>query len=104
MGRRSGKRASCRAARRGFAGNLFWLFGPRPLREERLRAYLCRQHRAGRSLQEILLDRSVRELGGNALVWSVVTSPETIRALGEDACEQIEECLESIQTSTRAAI
>jgi hypothetical protein len=81
--------------RTGFRGNPYWLFAPRPVREERLRAYIRRQHRAGRPLSEILRDRRVAELGGLALVWRVVVSPATIHALGDDAREQIQSCIDS---------
>jgi hypothetical protein len=88
-------RSEERARRSTFGGNPFWLFGPRPFREQRLRAYIHRQHRAGRPLSEILCDRELEELGGATLTWWVVTSPLTIEALGADACEQIRSCMDS---------
>ena len=87
--------------RHGFRANPYWLFGPRPLREQRLRAYVHRQHRAGRPLREILHDHRLNQLGRSTLVWGVVTSPETIRALGEDDCEQIRSCMASITSFGR---
>jgi hypothetical protein len=90
--------------RTGFRGNPFWLFGPRPVREERLRAYVRREHRAGRPLSEILGDRRVVELGGRALVWRVVVSPVTIHALGDDAREQIQSCIDSAERVSRTNV
>jgi hypothetical protein len=90
--------------RRSFRGNPYWLFEPRPVREERLRAYVNRQHRAGRTLPEILVDHRLRELGTGTLVWQVVTSPETIRRLGEDDCEQIRMCVASIASRNRMGV
>ena len=83
--------------RTGFRGNPYWLFAPRPVREERLRAYIRREHRSGRSLSEILRDPRVAKLGGRGLVWRVVVSPVTIHALGDDAREQIQSCIDSAE-------
>ena len=55
--------------------------GRRPFREARLRAYIARQHRAGRALSEILDDPYVRACGSDSFCWKVVTDPRTIEAL-----------------------
>ncbi len=87
--------------RTGFRGNPYWLFGPRSVREERLRAYIHRQHRAGRPLSEILRDPRVAQLGGRALVWRVLVSPETIHAIGDDAREEIRRYIDSAERVPR---
>jgi hypothetical protein len=68
-------------------------FGPRPFREEHLRAYIVREHRAGRSLDDILADSYVRRLGSPTFCWRVAASPRTLAALRRDTIEQIEACM-----------
>lgn len=58
--------------------------GPRPFREARLRSYLVRQHRLGRSLREVLNDPYVRRCGGDRLCDRVIHDPATIAALEAD--------------------
>lgn len=71
----------------------FSCFGPRPFREEHLRAYIVREHRAGRSLGDILADPYVRRLGPPTFCWRVAVSPRTLVALRSDTVEQIESCM-----------
>jgi hypothetical protein len=71
----------------------FACFGPRPFREEHLRAYIVREHRAGRSLGEILADPYVRRLGPPTFCWRVAVSPRTLAALRRDTVAQIEACM-----------
>ena len=62
-------------------GNPYLFLGRRPFREARLRAYIVRQHRAGRSLAEILADPYVRRCGSESVCWTVLQDPQTIEAL-----------------------
>jgi hypothetical protein len=80
----------------GFAGNPYGLFGGRPVREARLRSYIIREHRLGRSLGEILADPYVARCGSASLCWRVVAQPETISALAADDREAIERELASL--------
>jgi hypothetical protein len=78
--------------RRGFDGNPFLFLGPRPFREARLRAYILRQHRAGRPLEAILADPYVRRCGSESFCWRVVQDPRTLAALESDVREAIANC------------
>lgn len=57
------------------------LLGRRPFREARLRAYIVRQHAAGRPLGEILGDPYVSRCGTSSLCRRVLIDQRTIRAL-----------------------
>ena len=71
----------------GFGGNPYAVFGARPRREKAVRSYILRQHRSGRPLAEILLDHRLAAISSRTLLWKVLTSPVTIRALGDDVRE-----------------
>jgi len=81
-----------REQRPGLAGNPYFLLGPRPFREARLRSYIVSRHRAGRPLSEILEDPYVRRFGSESLCWRVLQDPRTIEALERDVRETIERC------------
>jgi hypothetical protein len=70
-------------ARRGrsFGGNPYLFLGRRPFREARLRAYLLREHAAGRPLSEILGDPYVRRCGSDGFCRRVLVDRRTIAAL-----------------------
>jgi hypothetical protein len=74
----------------GFAGNPYLTFGPRPLRERYVRSYILRQHRAGRTLAQILQDERLGALAGRTLVWRVLIDPVTLRSLGDDVRDGID--------------
>lgn len=78
------KRLTARGRTRVLAGNPYFFMGRRPLREARLRAYIVRQHCAGRPLSEILNDPYVRRCGSTSLCWKVVMDPRTIEALEQN--------------------
>ena len=83
---------------RRFAGNPYWfVFGGRPFREARLRAYIVHQHRAGRSLLEILDDPYIGRCGGESIRHRVLEDPRTIALLERD----IEDAIREVMT-TRA--
>jgi hypothetical protein len=56
-------------------------FLERPFREARLRAYITRNHRAGRALSEILNDPYVARCGSDSLCRRVLVDARTIAAL-----------------------
>jgi len=56
-------------------------FGRRPFREARLRAYIIREHRAGRALTDILDDPYVVRCGTERFRWGVLQDPRTVDAL-----------------------
>lgn len=70
-------------------GNPYFLFGRRPVREARVAAYIIREHRRGRTVAEILDDAYVARCGGRTVAWHALVRPETIEALGHDACDAI---------------
>jgi hypothetical protein len=75
--------------RRGFGGNPYMFLGPRPFREERLRSYIVREHRAGRSVSEILADPYVSRCGSESFCWKVLEDPRTIEALERNVREAL---------------
>lgn len=73
------------AAQRGsWHGNPFFFLGGRPFREARLRAYIIREHRAGRTLAEILDDPYVHRCGNQSFCRRVVQDPQTLEGLRLD--------------------
>lgn len=71
------------------SGNPYFEFGPRPFRAARLRSYIVRQHRGGRSLVDILGDSYVARCGSTSFCWSVLEDPRTLQALGDNDRERI---------------
>ena len=69
------------------AGNPYFFLGERPFREARLRAYIVRQHRAGRTLAAILADPYVHRCGNDSFCWRVVQDPRTLALLRRDVRE-----------------
>ena len=62
----------------------------RPFREERLLSYICREHRRGRHLSEILEDAYVRRCGSRELVWATLRDTPLIELLEQDVREAFE--------------
>jgi hypothetical protein len=75
-----------------FGGNPYLFLGRRPFREARLRSYIVRQHRAGRTLDEILSDPYVHRCGSDSLCWRVLQDPDTLAALESNVRETIARC------------
>jgi hypothetical protein len=75
--------------RRGFGGNPYMFLGPRPFREERLRSYIVREHRAGRTVSEILADPYVSRCGSQSFCWKVIEDPRTLEALERNVREAL---------------
>jgi hypothetical protein len=53
-------------------------------KEERMAQYVMREHRAGRSLEEILADPYVKNRCTQQEIARLLDRPELIRAIGED--------------------
>ena len=66
-----------------FFRNPFSFLFTRSSQEERLAAYVIREHERGRSLQEVLDDPYVRNRASQEEVRRLLDRPEVIRALGE---------------------
>ena len=64
--------------------------------EKQVAAYIVREHKLGRSLDDILDDPYVRNRCSDKDIARVLESPEVIRALGDDiVAEQIKSLEES---------
>jgi hypothetical protein len=71
-----------------FLRNPFSFLFARSSAEERVAAYVIREHHRGRPLDEILQDRYVRNRLSPRQVQRLLDRPELIQALGHDAVEQ----------------
>ena len=67
-----------------FLKNPFSFLFTRSSQEERVSAYVIREHERGRALAEILEDPYVRNRCTPAEVERLLDRPELIRALGDD--------------------
>jgi hypothetical protein len=67
-----------------FLRNPFSFLFTRSTQEERIAAYIIREHDRGRSLDEILNDPYVRNRCKPSELARLLDRPELIRALGED--------------------
>ncbi len=75
-------------ASRGPGGRTPDLFSARrPVRAERLRSYIRREHRRGRHLGEILDDAYVRRCGSREVVWATLRNTSLIELLEADVRE-----------------
>ena len=66
-----------------FLRNPFSFLFARSSQEERLAAYVIREHERGRSLDEVLQDPYVRNRASEQEVARLLDRPEVIHALGE---------------------
>lgn len=69
--------------------NPFSFFGTRSGKEERITAYIIREHGRGRSLADVLDDPYVRNRCTPQERDRLLERPEVIRALGEDAAAAV---------------
>jgi hypothetical protein len=67
----------------GFLRNPFSFLFARSSKEERLAAYVIREHERGRALAEILDDPYIRNRATPHEVARILDRPEVIHALGE---------------------
>jgi hypothetical protein len=67
--------------------------------EDRVAAYVVREHSRGRGLSEILEDRYVQNRLTVDQQRRLLDRPEVVHALGDDAVEQTRRELESIASS-----
>ncbi|HZC28363.1 MAG TPA: hypothetical protein VE269_01385 [Gaiellaceae bacterium] len=68
----------------------------RPSTEERVAAYVVREHARGRRLSDILNDRYVQNRLTREQQRRLLDRPEIVHALGDDAVEETRRELESI--------
>jgi hypothetical protein len=62
----------------------FSFLGARSSQEERVAAYVIREHERGRTLAEILDDPYVRNRCSQAEVARVLDRPDVLKAIGDD--------------------
>jgi hypothetical protein len=70
-----------------FFRNPFSFFFQRSSQEERLAAYVIREHERGRSLEDILNDRYILNRSTPQQRERLLDNPDVIRALGTDTIE-----------------
>jgi hypothetical protein len=78
---------------RSFLGNPFSFLFARSSKEERLGAYLIREHERGRPLREIVDDPYVRNRATEEELSRILERPEVIEALGRGAVSEAREGL-----------
>jgi hypothetical protein len=70
--------------------NPFSFMGSRSQDEERMAAYIIREHGRGRSLEEILEDPYIRNRASGQVLGRVLERPEVIHSIGEDVVRSVE--------------
>jgi hypothetical protein len=70
--------------------NPFSFLGARSQNEQRMAAYIIREHGRGRSLEEILDDPYIRNRAEGQSLGRVLERPEVIHAIGEDVVRSVE--------------
>ena len=76
-----------------FLGNPFSFLFARPTKEERIAAYVVREHDRGRRLDEIIEDPYVRNRVTSRELARVLERPEVIEALGHATVADVQERL-----------
>jgi hypothetical protein len=75
---------------KNFLGDPFSFMRTRPQGEERLAAYIIREHARGRPLREILEDPYIRNRAAGQELGRVLERPDVIHAIGEDVVRSVE--------------
>lgn len=78
-----------------FFKNPFSFFGQRSSQEERVAAYVIREHDRGRSLAEILEDPYVRNRLTPQQRERLLDRPELIQAIGDDTVNAVRDTMGS---------
>jgi hypothetical protein len=78
-----------------FLRGLFSFTGAKSSQEERVAAYLIREHDRGRSVKEILDDPYVRNRCTPQEIERVLERPDVIKAIGDDLAEAARNALVS---------
>jgi hypothetical protein len=77
-----------------FLGGLFSFLGAKSTREERVAAYVIREHDRGRSLTDILADPYVRNRCSPQEVARLLDRPDVLKAIGDDMAEAAKAALQ----------
>jgi hypothetical protein len=78
-----------------FFRNPFSFLFERSSQEDRLAAYVIREHDRGRPLEEILNDRYILNRTTPSQLQRLLDNPDLIRALGNDTIESVRATMES---------
>jgi hypothetical protein len=70
-----------------FFRGLFSFLGARSTQEERVAAYVVREHERGRSLTDILDDPYVRNRCSQHQLARLLDRPDVLKAIGDDIAE-----------------
>ena len=78
-----------------FFRGIFSFTGARSSQEERVAAYLVREHDRGRSIDDILDDPYVRNRATPQEIERVLERPDVIRSIGDDMAKAAKASLDS---------
>jgi hypothetical protein len=81
-----------------FFRNPFSFLFERSSQEDRLAAYVIREHDRGRPLEEILNDRYILNRTTPGQLQRLLDNPDLVRALGNDTIESVRATMESTAT------
>jgi hypothetical protein len=76
-----------------FFRGLFSFLGTRSTQEERVAAYVIREHDRGRSLAQILDDPYVRNRCSQQEIARLLDRPDVLKAIGDDIAEEARSAL-----------
>jgi hypothetical protein len=79
-----------------FFRGLFSFLGTRSSQEDRIAAYVIREHDRGRSLDDILDDPYVRNRCSPREVARLLDRPDVIKSIGDDIAEAAKAALDSV--------
>lgn len=77
-----------------FFKGIFSFTGAKSSQEERIAAYLIREHDRGRSIEEILEDPYVKNRATPNEIARVLERPDVIKSIGDDMAEAAKSALE----------
>ena len=78
-----------------FRNPLSFLF-ERSSQEDRLAAYVIREHDRGRTLEDILSDRYILNRTTSSQLQRLLENPEVVRTLGQDTIESVRMSMTSV--------
>ena len=81
-----------------FFRNPFAFLFERSSQEDRLAAYVIREHDRGRPVQEILNDRYILNRTSPSQLQRLLDNPDLVRALGNDTIESVRATMDSAAT------
>jgi hypothetical protein len=81
-----------------FFRNPFGVLFERSSQEDRLAAYVIREHDRGRPIEEILNDRYILNRTSPSQLQRLLDNPDLVRALGNDTIESVRASMDSAAT------